>query len=497
MIKGHAVIELKDTKTGQVSRIEHDNMLTNGLQNALLPVLGRDGYAQSSNQKTTIDGTLNDRKTKNRSIMNHLLGGIFLFENPLEENAAITEPPKGNQIIGKGSWDAYSGIDTSRGSYSDSESGMQEDGSYRHVWNFGTNQANGQISALALTTYAGGANGEGFKAYDKTQNKEELSALLYTGEDVIKDTGLNYQLDTTIAFSDYAKNKVYFSKDSNDLNASLNGNGNISETGKINLLSAKVPLSKISPFYDYYNSYIQEELEIDVPEEYKNYVVSAKSIKKGNCKYSCSVSNQYVYIEPEYEINANEDFKILRINKTTLEMDVISLRNTTTNKINCMKCCTDDYLYVRGITEGNGPCVHRISLSTGEIKTSEILSVETLDSTFPSAYKAFFAGNRIYLWQQTTVFASMDPETLKYNNYYERITTTNNVLNEIDFKKIEHLNENLYLIHWLKNETNYNRYRLRGAVLANSVMTVNNLEVPVIKTAEQSMKITYTISEAQ
>lgn len=192
MIKGHAVIELKDETTGQVWRTEHDNMITNGLQYCMTPWLGKFSYANLSNNEyqTLISENSDTRKSKNKSIMNHLLGGIFLFQNALEEDVDNVAFPTNNPLTGKASWNTYSGMDTSRGSYNELESGFQDDGSYRHVWDFNTQQANGQISALSLTTYMGGICGDGYTDWNfETETAINSEVMIQLGKIKISNTG--------------------------------------------------------------------------------------------------------------------------------------------------------------------------------------------------------------------------------------------------------------------------------------------------------------------
>ena len=86
-IKGHAVIELRNEATGEVQKVENDNMVTRGLEYCMTPWLGKFNFASTGNTPQHLVGTNEDnRKQYNRSMMNHLLGGIFLFSNKLEED---------------------------------------------------------------------------------------------------------------------------------------------------------------------------------------------------------------------------------------------------------------------------------------------------------------------------------------------------------------------------------------------------------------------------
>lgn len=137
MMKGHTLIELTDVRTGIKTVREHHNMVTDAVErhmNAILPY-------DSSYVMTPLH--------------QYGMGGIMLFESPLEESRNNILFPPENNLTGYASNDAYTGDDSKRGSRNGAESGKIDNG-YRMVWNFATAQANGTISAVALTSYLGG-----------------------------------------------------------------------------------------------------------------------------------------------------------------------------------------------------------------------------------------------------------------------------------------------------------------------------------------------------
>ncbi|MDY3737571.1 MAG: hypothetical protein SOZ89_00455 [Peptoniphilaceae bacterium] len=88
-------------------------------------------------------------------VANRLYGGILLFENPLEEDPNNIIPPSDNSIIGYASDNVNSTDNPLRGSANLTETVPLEDG-YKFVWDFSTSQANGRIASLALTHYRAG-----------------------------------------------------------------------------------------------------------------------------------------------------------------------------------------------------------------------------------------------------------------------------------------------------------------------------------------------------
>ena len=148
-IKGRCKIELTDVKTGKVEAIEHDNMVTKALEYF---------YAK---------GGITNRSAFNASYVNSnalytLLGGIMCLDTELDEDDEIVRVPEGVKMTANGARDQLnSGNPTELGSYNDSESGWQQDGSLKMVWDWTTSQGNGTIASIGLSSCYGGMCGIG------------------------------------------------------------------------------------------------------------------------------------------------------------------------------------------------------------------------------------------------------------------------------------------------------------------------------------------------
>ena len=135
MLKGHTKIELIN-EDGSKKTVEHDNMITTAVDHFLKSYRGElPPILKMSNN--------GDSYAKN------LFGGIMLFDDTLSSNADEYFIPS-TKITGYASQDAYAGLDVARGSFNESESGLQDNGSYKFVWDFTTAQANGKIQSLGL-----------------------------------------------------------------------------------------------------------------------------------------------------------------------------------------------------------------------------------------------------------------------------------------------------------------------------------------------------------
>ena len=143
-IKGSATIELTNAD-GTKQIIKHDNMITNAVADMFRSYMGDMPLIHKLNfYDYTYAGTI--------------FGGLLLFDDRLNDDASDYAIPS-TKITGYASNTAYSGNDLSRGSRNIAESGLQEDGSYKLVWDFGTSQGNGTIQSIALCPIAMGKIG--------------------------------------------------------------------------------------------------------------------------------------------------------------------------------------------------------------------------------------------------------------------------------------------------------------------------------------------------
>lgn len=132
MIKGHVAIELHHHGTGEVERIEGDNIVTDAMKyviNNCIPA----GVSIS----------------KIMPLCENVFGGLMLFDGPLTEDKSNIFFPSEAHIV------AYAG----RGEESESRIGgtlnksetYKTDTGYVTTWDFSTSQANGTIRSIALT----------------------------------------------------------------------------------------------------------------------------------------------------------------------------------------------------------------------------------------------------------------------------------------------------------------------------------------------------------
>ena len=162
--KGTSIIELTDVNTGEVEVHKDENMVTNALSTVLTEFMKGIIYELFNQGGIGVGGNNRlDDTTKFGLIplFNRGIGGIFLFEAPQTEDVNNIYP-KGNAVLTGYASNHVNGVLTDKklGSMDLANSGPVENG-YKFVWDFTTEQANGIISCLALTTAAAGRVGLG------------------------------------------------------------------------------------------------------------------------------------------------------------------------------------------------------------------------------------------------------------------------------------------------------------------------------------------------
>lgn len=144
-IKGHTDIILTNVKTGAVERISEDNMITN----AMLEYFANCGF-------------LNAPNVDQDNMVVKLLGGVMAFNDSINEDATIVHAPAGLSMTANGSVGTDNDSEVLElGSFSDTESGWQTDGSFIMTFDYATTQANGDIGCVCLTGQDYGYVGEG------------------------------------------------------------------------------------------------------------------------------------------------------------------------------------------------------------------------------------------------------------------------------------------------------------------------------------------------
>ncbi len=492
-MKGHTKIELTDVNTGEVKVIEHDNMVTSAIEKELLqsngilpPAIIADVYSSY----IPFD------------YIHNLFGGLFLFSNALSTDKEDYLVPFDNDMTGYSYYDiTNTGKNTQLGSYSSKESGFQEDGSFKWVYNFDTTQANGQISAVALTTYVSGFLSAGIK--NENFDNSKIPSSYYPSSDyycINSSYGDSYGQRIKINYSGipiYVDNEyVYVVKFGNFYyrnDAYIGKNNN-----KISVLKYASKLGKINPFEKYNEQYkILEEFTVDLPENFTfpNIEFASFDIKEDGTFY---------FICGSGERNTKGTVQLVKVdvlNRTSFLYNIkvpndryIKLGYTGYSYIYSMddsfyEFCVHNNKFITYAPNPNSPSDYALYIYDMITESETILKdFPFSDASSPDLYLSKVYNDKYFFVQgfnsNSRIFFIFDIET----NQLKRLCAKGNSYPTFELLK---LGTRYFYFTGGKNYTN-----LYVSSHAQFLTTKNNLETPVTKTSSQSMKVTYTLTPA-
>lgn len=487
-MKGHAKIELTNVETGEKRVIEHDNMITNAVAELIKP-LGI-GYS-----------VLNALYNQNKNI-DHLFSGIMIFADPIEEDANIIVPPAGNTMVGKGDNTAYTGVDTTKGSFNIADSGYDENGNLKLVWEFNTSQANGTISCICLCPLEGGSIGVGSPVCGT-----DALANFYVAE---KST-IQYSNETDVysemCIIDAATNKIM--RTDKDLYTQFSSSDESvypKDTQSLKCYIERIHLDNVT-LKDNRKMRKIENIEI----HYKDTVINAlpsRSDSGGKSKIHCGVCNdgQYCYfsLSEKALIPANGKLYLTKFDISNNQEEIIEVTNTTGKNIK-LRTLTDSnmnvrlslkvmkgYLFVR--TEDN--MIYRIKLSD-----NTDVSPATIDGITYNEESWFFNyddGERLFLNNVVTrrvVILDVANNEISYVNIVNDWTSSDN---GYMLDKVRICGRPAYVAA-SGYGSYYKQFYSNCQVTCNPLLisTINNLTEPVTKTSSHTMKVTYTLSPSE
>lgn len=519
MLKGHTKIELTDVNTGKVKTYEHDNMFTKAIYNSL------------NNTWTQMFGGLNAINGWHLPLSSKMLGGIALFGDTIAEDENITYFPKGNPIIGYAGTTVSDGIDKMWGSRNllESEDYNADTKSVKHVWDFSTSQGNGTIKAVGLMD-GNQADLYGIGAWHKLYNRK---------------------LDISHYFSQFGRRVAEW--DGDVVVWMENG------TGSVTINKSKFVMDKVTLANTLGTSKTIEKHTVSLPVSTMNYFHTFWKDGDDGYWYGFSAMNSTFTAPIESNFSdiiigrsGSKYFQVIRIDKTSfnveyhnIEVPTYFVEPTVANPI-----ITDNYIifpvstynYFSNTNSSNSnyssyvrkDVVAKISKSDWTITISGIKDSADADYyLFPNSYdhitckysgqlfggqfqniklpNGFYQMNDILIDDDGFVIKQLNPpmdsninrpaEDIK-SNYMNTILCPYKINLDTASGNISAYNKPMVLLFnrkknvflWVGHEGgSYKAYIMPAN--CQQLMTINNLSEPVTKTATQSMKITYTITD--
>ena len=460
-LKGNAIIELTDVNTGEVEIIKEENMITNAVADlfscnieALLFNIGGDGGVNWSDYHLPI--------------CPNAIGGILLFSETLEEDADNIYPPSDNECIGYASNNVNSTANVKRGSLNLTESGKIDRG-YRFVWDFTTSQANGTISAVALTHRMGGIGffGDTYNSGNKWFRMKNLSTIvdLAKANYYVDAVEVNFDGNYMYSISINTKNEIVITKLRKcfrqiGLNFSL-----LNTDDEILEIQTIIPNVFNNPSSNYFDF-------IDGEDGYwYGFSGSANSSGNASVKWIKINKSDYSFTEGKWTLSG------------ALICHCGQRSGYGTNPARSIFCVIrNGYVY---FMHYNYKGVYKVKLDN------------SADITYiPFGFNSYFSGNSSY---GTTYMWKLGDRIMGSDfiiNVDDSIvhTANGNTLSYVSTPLFQYGPYGLTFGHY--KSSNMNIYRGLW-VITPYLASINNLDTAVIKTADRTMKITYTITETE
>ena len=478
MLKGHTKIILTDVKTGKQEIHEDDNLVTNAL-----------------NKIINIEMAMNHApNTRILPIATNALGGIMLFDGELTEDEDNIHFPVEAHLVGY----ANTSMNTSdkyRGSWNSQESGKTENG-YVAVWDFGTNQANGEIKAVARTSVTGG----GCPMYD------------YLGPDSVNTSAGNPTTDTGWYPIRYDGTYLYM----------LKGN---SSTHVMRLARVKIPrmgmgvadYSDVARTYEVIASWSTHLTDYDYWDNSAHTVTRTVSVYADDPRMYEDGHDGLIYCVA-YHPTSHTYGNIYDYNVTYF---TIKYSDNSYEKSDTVRIASGMLPNGRQGTSSNGMYwayrlyghVNKGKLYMLNTQASKQITIVPLDNV--ASYRSVrifedsspdYIYNLCYICgREGTIFFQVYHYTTSSYNYQNGVLYPDGVylLTDVSYggTSPEHGSNDRYRSHcWTCDDDltvwgYYDGTTVRCNWAANYLGTINNLTSPITKTAAQTMKIVYTLTD--
>jgi hypothetical protein len=463
MLKGKTVIELKNVITGEMEKFEDENMVTKAIPDFFSHNI--EGLLFNMN------GSPNDLNGNMIPLCKNGIGGILLFADPLVEDENVYYAPSANPCTGYASNDVNSTANVMRGSLNLTESTKLDKG-YKFVWDFATSQANGTISTVALTHKWGGIGYMG-DAYDNTNKRWQM-----------KSTGVDANATIRTAYINAVE---------------VNFTGNYMITIGMNT-SNEIVIQKIRKAYRMVGlNDTMLDNQIVILEENKLtptiFIMSNPSKNSGNYDFFDGKDGYWYGFWHDANSSGNATVKWIKIKKSdysfsegTWTLDNCQLQsvgyhygyNSSPGRTT-YSVLRNGYLYMMAY---NKQSVYKINVNNA----ADVTQIKLGFTSNYSCQDAYYRNTSMYMFALGDWVCGSDFRIASDDTVYK---CTNSM--PVGYSGTPFFEYGPFYIAYGGYDSRSVRRELfmRTPYLA----TINNLSTSVIKTADKTMKITYTIEE--
>lgn len=435
MLKGHTLIELNNVRTGEKETYEEDNMITGALNEIFKDM----GLCRTSVLKDSAP------------FIYTLIGGLICFDSELPETAETFFPPASANFVAGASYDyVNTTTEAGIGSYNKTES-KAEEGKITFVYDFSTNQGNGTIASICLTHKKGAFSFYGREGATKLYHERPFFS---TGT----ANGRRITIDNYSPFlASYDEDVIYYFR--------------IENTSSLSIVQYKGNWKTMSVFDNFGTPEIKDSESVDV--DLANTNVYA---------YNYDPSNGCLYICQSETVAQNANLSVIVYDMTLKTASIINVTNTADMGVNGRSAYFHNG-HMFACSTGNAPFTwYKFSLEN----SADVIKLDgtTEDSTY---WTGMPLGDSIML-MNNVYYGS-------YAEYYNYIIRDTEVLPTNSCR--------YYGIYPLQGIIPISETPLTFLIGYNSqvvtpygyLATINNLSNPVVKTADKTMKITYTVTE--
>lgn len=464
-LKGTTKIELTDVNTGEVEVFENRNMVTNALRDIFMPL----GLSQKPNRYF------------NEFVPYYakLLGGILCFDTEIPEDADNYYPPAEANLIGCASYGVQNNTkNTFRGGFNQTESEINlKDRYVKYVYDFATSQANGTISSVCLTHVNGGYTSYGSKntvyttSYPLVQGicEDTLQYVYtnYTGANTgSKCSGMTIGTTELIFLIDRTEDCILYFK--------------LVDKKHVHIIKRRAFLKSVSILDNVYTTKpLVDEIEVaELSSELRIGYWGYNYDPETDCLYICTCQ--------EYRVAPNGNVLVTEIKMGTWKVRQYEVTNTMDKYLNAngswQMYVSGGFLLLKGYDAPYDLYKFQLTNPANVVKFTR-----TNVGNINGVPKITING-RIYL-------DNTDNQLLIANMHTKEIMPPecqcffNNRYNQYHMTPVrgESL---LYFV-----DAGSSGGTLGWYMMCNYLATINNLDTPVTKTADKTMKITYILQE--
>ena len=475
-LKGTAVIELTNVRTGEKERYVEENLITNALYYLHKPI-----PSLKLPFKGLTTNSMESEAQQREPVYPYLLGGIVLWQDKLPEDADIVTPPHGVKMVGCAAYDQVNTTTSSkRGSYNAAESyftNSSVETSMKFVYDFATNQANGKINCLSLTSWEGGWNG--FGGNDGRKDCINKNFGLFDSY-----VGLESAVPFKLWYSDLGR-LLYIDPEEDAFYEVTSVT-----TSSVTIGKFRANLTMKSIFRNAFTAHgLLETISISLP-------TTMTGSNTYCCNYDIDNNKVYIVVSPSSSnVASSGRFYVIEIDMDTYTATVHTMTNPIGSTLYVarayMTCYGGNLYYVySGIN-----AVKRISLENSSYANLYVPSGTGVDS-----YNIFIANGKIYFLGRVKIDSSTYGVVCFIDPSDGTVHCTGNVYFPqyfSDFRQMVPIKGFPLTFYMGRYSTSNNTQLYYGGLWHDPryLATINNLDYEIEKTSDKTMKITYTIQE--